>query len=209
MSVDTELTRMAQNAASVNAAKSAIASAITAKGGTVGASDGLEDFSAAIAALPSGGGVSVRKWEGDIEYVNQTVDSAVIPIDTTGYDYVAVNLRIIETGVVSEGVVQYDEEPRAWASSAVIFAYNGNNFPDPNVKILRDATNYTSNTPDNCSYLHTVAGSNFSKNSIIGGISATGGGIVLASQNSGRKFARAGYYYKFHYTAYGIKEVIA
>lgn len=55
MSVDTELTRAAQNAASVDAAKSAIASAITAKGGTVGASDGLENFPAAIAGIPSGG----------------------------------------------------------------------------------------------------------------------------------------------------------
>lgn len=55
MSIATELTRMAQNAASVNAAKTAIASAITAKGGTVGASDGLEDFPAAIAGIPSGG----------------------------------------------------------------------------------------------------------------------------------------------------------
>lgn len=53
MSISTELTRAAQNAASVNAAKAAIASAITAKGGTVGQSDGLENFPAAIAGIPS------------------------------------------------------------------------------------------------------------------------------------------------------------
>lgn len=55
MSISTELTRMAQNAASVAAAKAAIASAITSKGGTVGASDGLLDFPDAIVAIPGGG----------------------------------------------------------------------------------------------------------------------------------------------------------
>lgn len=48
--------RIAEATHGIQAAKTAIASAITAKGGTVGASDGLEDFAAAIAAIPSGGG---------------------------------------------------------------------------------------------------------------------------------------------------------
>lgn len=39
----------------VKAAKTAIGSAITAKGGTVGANDGLEDFASDIATIPSGG----------------------------------------------------------------------------------------------------------------------------------------------------------
>ena len=40
----------------VKAAKTAIGSAITTKGGTVGANDGLEDFASDIASIPSGGG---------------------------------------------------------------------------------------------------------------------------------------------------------
>ena len=39
----------------VKAAKTAIGNAITAKGGTVGANDGLEDFAADIASIPSAG----------------------------------------------------------------------------------------------------------------------------------------------------------
>ena len=45
-----------ENVNRVKAAKTAIGSAITAKGGTVGANDGLEDFAADIATIPSGGG---------------------------------------------------------------------------------------------------------------------------------------------------------
>ena len=45
-----------ENVNRVKAAKTAIGAAITAKGGTVGANDGLEDFAADIATIPSGGG---------------------------------------------------------------------------------------------------------------------------------------------------------
>lgn len=44
-----------ENVNRVKAAKTAIANAITAKGGTVGANDGLEDFASDIATIPSGG----------------------------------------------------------------------------------------------------------------------------------------------------------
>lgn len=44
-----------ENVNRVKAAKTAIANAITAKGGTVGANDGLEDFASDIASIPSGG----------------------------------------------------------------------------------------------------------------------------------------------------------
>lgn len=45
-----------ENVNRVKAAKIAISNAITAKGGTVGANDGLEDFAADIGTIPSGGG---------------------------------------------------------------------------------------------------------------------------------------------------------
>lgn len=47
-----------ENVNRVKAAKTAIGNAITAKGGTVGANDGLEDFASDIASIPSGGGSS-------------------------------------------------------------------------------------------------------------------------------------------------------
>lgn len=48
MSIADKITRL-------QTAKSGIASAITAKGGTVGASDGFEEFASDIASIPSGG----------------------------------------------------------------------------------------------------------------------------------------------------------
>ena len=45
-----------ENVNRVKAAKTAIANAITAKGGTVSSGDGLEDFASDIASIPSGGG---------------------------------------------------------------------------------------------------------------------------------------------------------
>lgn len=47
--------RITEATQGIQAAKTAIASAITAKGGTVAAADGLADFATAIAAIPSGG----------------------------------------------------------------------------------------------------------------------------------------------------------
>jgi hypothetical protein len=47
---------IAQNLARLIEAKTDIADAITAKGGTVGANDGFEEFPADIATIPSGGG---------------------------------------------------------------------------------------------------------------------------------------------------------
>lgn len=47
---------IASQITALTADKSAIASAITAKGGTVASDDGFDDFATAIASIPSGGG---------------------------------------------------------------------------------------------------------------------------------------------------------
>ena len=47
---------IAENLQRLIDAKTAIGSAIVTKGGTVGANDGLEEFAADIATIPSGGG---------------------------------------------------------------------------------------------------------------------------------------------------------
>ena len=53
-----------ENVNRVKAAKTAIGAAITAKGGTVGANDGLEDFASDIASIPSGGTKLLRNING-------------------------------------------------------------------------------------------------------------------------------------------------
>lgn len=87
MSIATELTRAAQNAASVNAAKTAIASAITAKGGTVGTSDGLADFPAAIAAIPSGGGATEWGSYKTIHVIEVTSGQNTVSNSLNLYEY--------------------------------------------------------------------------------------------------------------------------
>lgn len=65
-----------ENVNRVKTAKTAIANAITAKGGTVGANDGLEDFASDIGTIPSGGGgssvemkdVNFYDYDGTIVY---------------------------------------------------------------------------------------------------------------------------------------------
>ena len=123
MSVDTELTRAAQNAASVNAAKAAIASAITAKGGTVGASDGLADFPTAIAGIPSGGGIVKTKigtFHKDVQNQDQTNIAAIdipagLSFDMLEFVYKTDSFRFgkavfynqASTGSQSTGIVYY------------------------------------------------------------------------------------------------------
>ena len=74
--INTNLTDLTNNADRIAVATSTIASAITAKGGTVGANDGLEDFAADIASIPSGGGGSAtRKDVNFYDYDGTIVNS--------------------------------------------------------------------------------------------------------------------------------------
>lgn len=66
---------IAENLTRLQNARSSIASAISAKGGTVSASDGYEDFPAAIASIPSGGvlpsgGGGLRTARGTILFLD-------------------------------------------------------------------------------------------------------------------------------------------
>lgn len=62
MSIATEITRLNGNLDSLSDAKTAIASAITTKGGTVASGDGFADFATDIASIPSGGGGVTTLW---------------------------------------------------------------------------------------------------------------------------------------------------
>lgn len=105
MSISTELTRMAQNAASVSAAKTSIAAAITAKGGTVGASDGLEDFAAAIAGIPSGGRPVLPTGYTALKYLQSTgtqnIDIGIPPDNDTVIDVTFLRMTNGSSGYTS------------------------------------------------------------------------------------------------------------
>lgn len=71
---------IAENLQRLQAAKTAIGNAITTKGGTVGANDGLEDFASDIASIPSGGGDNNAKFVSNGDTFSYTcLESVVIP----------------------------------------------------------------------------------------------------------------------------------
>lgn len=74
-----------ENVNRVKAAKTAIGNAITAKGGTVGANDGLEDFASDIASIPSGGGANFVTRE--VDFINNTtsiIEGTIAAVTTYG-----------------------------------------------------------------------------------------------------------------------------
>ena len=74
--INTNLADLTNNADRIAVATSAIASAITTKGGTVSIGDGLEEFAADIASIPSGGGISQpRKDVNFYDYDGTIVNS--------------------------------------------------------------------------------------------------------------------------------------
>ena len=72
---------IAENLQRLIDAKSAIGSAITAKGGTVGAGDGLEEFAADIATIPSGGGGGGSTGKSDVNFYDY--DGTIVNSYTT------------------------------------------------------------------------------------------------------------------------------
>ena len=68
---------IAENLQRLQAAKTAIGAAITAKGGTVGANDGLEDFASDIATMPSGG-VEFKNTPTDFKLMSNIINLDVI-----------------------------------------------------------------------------------------------------------------------------------
>ena len=69
---------IAENLQRLVDAKPAIGNAIIAKGGTVGVNDGLEDFAADIATIPSGGD------SGLVDLIERDITSIDIPSSVTG-----------------------------------------------------------------------------------------------------------------------------
>lgn len=80
-----------ENVNRVKAAKTAIANAITAKGGTVGANDGLEDFASDIGTIPSGGGVefsntpNVFTLATNIQNLDAVLPNGITSINTSAF----------------------------------------------------------------------------------------------------------------------------
>lgn len=85
----------------LQADKTAIANAITAKGGTVNAGDGFDDFASDIATIPSGGGASYgdKLAEVDLGALSCTATSATDLSKTAtvsgvyGYDVIVILIR--------------------------------------------------------------------------------------------------------------------
>ena len=90
---------IATQISALQADKTAIANAITAKGGTVGAGDGFDDFAADIATIPTGGGVGDKLAEVSLGTIECSATSATNLNKTAtvsgvyGYDVILVVIR--------------------------------------------------------------------------------------------------------------------
>lgn len=104
-----------ENVNRVKAAKTAIGNAITAKGGTVGVNDGLEDFAADIASIQSGG-VEISdtpnafKLLTNIDQLNVIIPSNCTSIGDNAFDGCKglLNIQIPNT-ITSVGVYAFRE----------------------------------------------------------------------------------------------------
>ena len=93
---------IADNLQRLTQAKSDIADAITAKGGTVNEGDGFEEFSADIASIPSGGGGTFENISAKIACkTNVDCQNTSIPIDTSYFETFSwTNLPTINTSTL-------------------------------------------------------------------------------------------------------------
>ena len=130
---------IAENLQRLVDAKTAIGNAITAKGGTVGANDGLEEFAADIATIPSGGGSS----NGDIRFIDYdgTVVQSYSAADFANLSELPANPS--HTGLTAQGWNW------ALADAKTYVAANGK---------LDIGQMYASNTTDGKTYLHIRLG---------------------------------------------------
>lgn len=92
MSIATEISAL-------QADKTAIANAITAKGGTVGSGDGFDDFATDIGTIPTGGGIGDKLAEVNLGTLTCSATSATDLSKTAtvagvyGYDVILVVIR--------------------------------------------------------------------------------------------------------------------
>lgn len=209
MSIATELTRMAQNAASVDAAKTAIASAITAKGGTVGQSDGLEDFPDAIEGIPSGGNNCY--FSGTLLLNNVETRDIVIPIDTSNFDNYVFYIWVNRTGKIIDGELvwnQVAEVPgtgKSWFAYAYGISTKTDLFPATPVLYFNTGEMNASKRPAN-----QANTSYWIKNVNNGGIdghiipSKVTGGLRLLQNNPSYFFCFNGFAVEYNYRVWGI-----
>ena len=91
---------IAENLARLQAAKTAIANAITAKGGTVGSGDGLEEFPTDISTISTGGGGSSNDAVRFMDYDGAVVQSYSA---TDFANLTALPANPSHTGLISQG----------------------------------------------------------------------------------------------------------
>ena len=97
---------IAQNLARLVASKTAIAQAITEKGGTVGETDGFEEFPIAIGTIPAGGGGNATFADGEGEFIfsEAAIESITIPDGYTSIGYQAFMYSTLSSVTIGDSI---------------------------------------------------------------------------------------------------------
>lgn len=209
MSLSPYVERIAEATQSIQAAKTAIASAITAKGGAVRTSDGFEDFSSAIAEIPDGGNNCY--FSGTLLLNNVETRDIVIPIDTSNFDNYVFYIWVNRTGKIIDGELVWNQVAEVPGTGKNWFAYaygistKTDLFPATPVLYFNTGAMNASKQPSN------QAGTSYwIKNVNNGGTaghivpSKVTGGLRLFQNNPDYFFCLDGFAVEYNYRVWGI-----
>ena len=152
-----------------------------------------------------GGGYTRKTYTGTIIYSDEDVSNCIIPIDTRNANHVDVNLRIVRSGTVTNGVVTYDDNVQPHNGfGAVAFSYSASTIQTTQVsyRYKEDVANESFDVPTfNASYRYATYGTRASNATIsINDTVLKSNGISLSPMNASRRFCRAGLYCEFEYS---------
>ena len=145
---------------------------------------------------------------GTITLQDTDVDTLTIPVDTSGFTHVYALVTCTRTGIVSGGVVTYDDvvTPDAGSNSLVFGGYVGTEsmFPSMEYKYQSDVSAETYKIA-NARYMYTQSGRRLNEAgfSINNSNIVNSNGISYTTGNASRRWCRTGVYMEFNYTVYG------
>ena len=161
---------------------------------------------AVVNVQASGGGVHTK--EGYIELTDTNVSnnpSITVPVDLTNATGFVLNMYVVETGEVADGVVtKYDkaEIPTVLGATNTTLIYNYTlKYPRNHVpEVYRDATNLITNREvANAVYNYAYRGNNGANIAILITPTITASGVSFNGLNATRFFCHTGAYVKFKY----------
>ena len=156
----------------------------------------VTNYVSAVVNVPQGAQV----FTGTVELNNTSTSDLSIPVNVSAASHFEVIAYVDRTGLVSGGTVTYDDEPLCHSEVGTLVWYYLATDRMSEKHILRDASNYSSQTrAPNVSYLHLYNGNNGFAVQVDIDVK-DGQKITIKTGNGTRKFCNTGCYVRFAYT---------